>query len=87
MPRANKTVRISIGGYYPSRGLYESMEPHEEEEPQEQEVDLPAPVPMPEPFQKELKEEELKEVKVIVLSDEEEEGDTIQEDQPTFAMG
>jgi hypothetical protein len=31
MPRANKTARINIGGYYPPRGL--SMEP-EEEEPQ-----------------------------------------------------
>ena len=71
MPRANKTARISIRGYYPPRGLYESMEPHEEEEPQEQEVDPPAPVPMPELFQEEPEEPE--EVEVVALSDEEEE--------------
>ena len=50
MPHANKTARISTGGYYLPRGLYESMEPREEEEPQEQEVDLLAPTPTPEPF-------------------------------------
>ena len=46
MPHANKTTRISTGGYYPPHGL--SMEP-EEEEPHEQEFDSPTPVPMPEP--------------------------------------
>ena len=86
MPRANKTARISIGGYYPPRGLYESMEPREEEEPQEQEVDSLAPAPMPEPFQEQPKEEP-KEVEVIVLSDDDEEEDVIQEDQPTLAIG
>jgi len=41
MPRANKTSHISTGGYYPPRGLYESMEPQEgEEEPQEKERKL-----------------------------------------------
>ena len=85
MPRANKTTRISTGGYYPPRGL--SMEPHEEEEPQEQDVDSPAPTPMPEPFQKVPEEEESEEVEVVVLSDDEEEEDAIQEDQPTPAMG
>ena len=45
MPRASKTTRISIGGYYLPRGL--SMEPVEEER-QEQEFDSPAPIPMPE---------------------------------------
>ena len=48
MPRANKTARISIGGYYPPLGLYEPMEPREEE-PQEQKVDSPAPTPTPTP--------------------------------------
>ena len=33
MPRANKTSRINTRGYYPPRGMYESMEPHEEEDP------------------------------------------------------
>ena len=78
MHRANKTARISTGGYYPPRGLYESIEPHEEEEPQEQEVDLPAPTPTPEPFQEEPEEEEPKEVEVVVLSDDEEVVDIVQ---------
>ena len=30
MPCANKTARISTGGYYPPCALYEPMEPHEE---------------------------------------------------------
>ena len=50
MSSANKNARISTGGYYPPRGLYESMEPREEEEPQEEEVDSPAPAPTPEPL-------------------------------------
>ena len=82
MPRANKTARISTRGYYPPRGLYESIEPHEEEEPQEQEVDSPAPTPRPEPFQ-----EEPKEVEVVVLSDDDEEEDAVQEDQPIPPLG
>ena len=87
MPHANKTACISTGGYYSPRGLYESMEPHEEEEePQEQEVDSPAPAPTPEPIQEEPKEEEPEEVEIVVLSDDDEE-DTVQEDQPTPAMG
>ena len=86
MSRANKTAHISTGGYYPSRGLYESMEPREEEESQEQEVDSLAPTPTPEPFQEEPEEEEPKKVEVVVLSNEEEE-DIVQEDQPTPAMG
>ena len=86
MPRANKTARICTGGYYPPRGLYESMEPREEE-PQEQEVDLSAPAPMLEPFQEEPKEEESEEVKVALLSDDDDEEDAVQEDQPTPAMG
>ena len=57
-----------------------------EEEPQEQEVDSPAPTPTPEPFQEEPKEEEPEEVEIVVLSDDDEE-DTVQEDQPTPAMG
>ena len=84
MPHANKTARISTGGYYLPRGMYESIEPHEKEEPQEQEVDLPAPAPMPKPFQEEPKEEEPKEVEVAVLSDDEEEEDAVQEDEPTL---
>ena len=88
MSRANKTVHISTGGYYPSRGLYESMEPREEEEPQEQEVDSPAPAPMPEPFQEEIEEEEPKEVEVVALSDDDdEEEDVIQEDEPIPPLG
>ena len=59
MPRANKTARISTGGYYPPHGFYEPMEPREEEEPQEQEVDSPAPAPMPKPLQEEPKEVEV----------------------------
>ena len=86
MSRANKTARISTRGYYPPRGLYESIEPREEEEPQEQEVDLPAPAPTPEPFLEEPKEEP-KEVEVIVLSDDDEEEEAVQEDQPTPTMG
>ena len=51
MPRANKIAHISIGGYYPPRGLNEPMDPvEEEEEPLEQEVDLPVPTPMLELF-------------------------------------
>ena len=84
MPRANKTACISTGGYYPPHGL--SMEPHEEEEPLEQEVDPPAPAPTPELFQEEPKEES-KEVEVVVLSDDDDGEDTVQEDQPTPAMG
>ena len=87
MPRANKTARISTRGYYPPRGLYESMEPHEEEEPQELEVDSPASIPTLEPFQEEPEEEEPKEVEAIVLSDDDDEEDAIQEDQPTPTMG
>ena len=79
MPRASKTARISTGGYYPPRGL--SMEPHEEEEPQEQEFDSPIPVPTPEPVQ-----EEPKEVKVVQLSDDDEE-DVIEEDEPIPPLG
>ena len=86
MPRANKTARISTGGYYPPRGLYESMEPCEEES-QEQEVDSPAPAPIPKPFQEEPKEEEFEEVEVVVLSDDDEEEEVVQEDQPTPTMG
>ena len=85
MPRANKTARISTGGYYPPRGLYESMEPHEEKEPKEQEVDSPAPAPTPKTFQEEP-EEEPEKVEVVVLSGDEEEEDTVQEDQPTPSM-
>ena len=87
MPRANKTARISTGGYYPSHGLYESMEPHEEEEPQGQEVDSPAPAPMPEPFQEEPEEEEPELVKVIVLSDDDEKEDAVQEDESIPPLG
>ena len=87
MPRANTTARISTGGYYPSRGLYESMEPHEKEEPQEQEVDLPAPAPMPKPFQEEPKEEEPKEVEVVVLSDDDDGEDAVQEDELIPPLG
>ena len=68
MSRANKTTRISIGGYYPPRGLYEPMEPSTEEEPLEQEVDSPAPAPTPDLFQ-----EEPEEVEVISLSDDDDE--------------
>ena len=67
MPRANKTARISTRGYYPPRGLHESMEPCEEEEPHEQEVDSLAPAPMPELFQEEPEEEEPKEVEVVCI--------------------
>ena len=77
MSRANKTARISTRGYYPPRGLYESMEPCEEEESQQQEVDSPTPAPMPELFQEAPKEEEPKEVKVVVLSDDDDEGGPI----------
>ena len=87
MPHANKTARISTGGYYPPRGLYESMKPCEVEEPQEQEVDSRALAPRPEPFQEEPKEEEFEEVEVIVLSDDVDEEDVVQEDQPIPAMG
>ena len=80
MPRANKTARISTRGYYPPRGL--SMEPHEEEEPQEQEFDSPTPVPMLEPVQ-----EEPKEVKVIQLSNNDDEEDVIEEDEPILPLG
>ena len=82
MPYANKTTHISTGGYYLPRGLYESMEPHEEEEPHEQEADSPAPTPTPELFQ-----EESKEVEVVVLSNDDDEEEDVQEDQPTPAMG
>ena len=84
MSHANKTTRISTGGYYPPRCL--SMEAQKEEEPLEQEVDSSAPAPTPEPFQEEPEEEEPEEVEVVVLSDDDEE-DTVQEDQPTPAMG
>ena len=88
MPRANKTSCISIGGYYPPRGLYESMEPREEEEPHEQEVDLPAPAPTLEPFQEAPDEEEPKEVEVVALfDDDEEEEDAVQEDEPIPPLG
>ena len=89
MPHANKTARISTGGYYPPRGLYESMEPCEEEESQEQEVDSPAPTPMPKPFQEEPKEEEPKEVEVVLLSDDDddEEEDAIEEDELIPPLG
>ena len=83
MPRANKTARISTGGYYPPHGL--SMEPHEEEEPLEQEVDSPAPAPTPEPFQEEPKEEP-EEVEVVAFSDDDEE-DAVQEDEPIPPLG
>ena len=81
MPRASKTARISTGGYYPPHGL--SMEP-EEEEPQEQEFDLPTPptpVPTPKPVQ-----EEPQEVKVVHLSDDDEE-DVAEEDEPILPLG
>ena len=84
MPRANKTARISTGGYYPPRGL--SMESHEEEEPQEQEVDSPAPAPTPKPFQEEP-EEEPKEVEVVALPGDEEEDNAIQEDELIPPLG
>ena len=88
MPRANKTARISTGGYYPPHGLYESMEPHEEEEPLEQEVDSPAPAPTPEPFQEEPEEEEPEEVEVVLLSDDDDyEEDAIPEDEPISPLG
>ena len=80
MPHANKTARISTGGYYPPRGLYESMEPREEEEPHEQEVDSPAPASMPEPLQEEPEEEEPKEVEVVALSDDDDDDDDDEED-------
>ena len=85
MPRANKTTCISTGGYYPPRGLFEPMEPHEEE-PQEQKVDslAPAPAPMPEPLQEEPKVEE--DVEVIELEDDDEE-DTVQQDEPAPSVG
>ena len=80
MPRANKTARISTGGYYPPHRLNESMDPHEEEEePLEQEVDSPVPAPTPKPFPEEPKEEEPEEVEDVVLPDEEEEN-AVQED-------
>ena len=84
MSCANKTARISIGGYYPPHGLYDPMEPCEEE-PQEQEVDSPAhaPAPTPEPLQEEPEVEE--DVEVIELEDEEE--DAVQEHEPPHAMG
>ena len=85
MPHANKTARISTGGYYPPHGLYESMEPHEEE-PQEQEVDLPASAPTPEPFQEEPKEEP-EEVEVVAFSDDDDEEDAVQEDEPIPPLG
>ena len=85
MSRANKTARISTGGYYPPRGS--SMEPHEEEEPQEEEVDSPAPAPTPEPFQLEPDKEESKEVEVVVLSDDDDEVDAVQEDEPIPPLG
>ena len=100
MPHANKTARISTGGYYPPRALYEPMEPHEEEivvvedalededeEPQEQEIDSPAlaPAPVLEPLQEEAEVEE-DVVEVIEVEDEEEE-DTAQDDVPPPAMG
>ena len=78
MPRANKIARISTRGNYPPHGL--SMEP-KEEEPQEQEFDSPIPVPTPEPVQ-----EEPKEVKVVQLSDDDEE-DVIEEDEPIPPLG
>ena len=87
MSRANKTAHISTVAYYPPRGLYESMEPHEEEKPQEQEVDSPAAAPTPEPFQEEPKEEEPEKVEVIALSDDEEEEDAVQEDEPIPPLG
>ena len=83
MPRANKTACISTKGYYPPRGLYESMEPHEEEELHEQEVDSPAPAPMPELFQ-----EEPEEMEVVALSnDDDDEEDAIEEDEPIPPLG
>ena len=87
MPHANKTARISTGGYYPPCGLYESMEPHEEEEFHEQEVDSPIPAPTPKLFQEEPEEEEPEEVEVIVLFDDEEEEDAVQEDEPIPPLG
>ena len=85
MSRANKTARISTRGYYPSRGLYESMEPHEES--QEQGVNPPVPAPTPEPFQEEPEEEEPEEVEVVALSDNDEEEDVVQEDEPIPPLG
>ena len=75
MSRANKTARISTGGYYPPRGL--SME---------QVVDSPTPVPTPEPFQEEPEEEEPEEVEVIELSDDDDE-DAVQEDESIPPLG
>ena len=86
MSRANKTAHISTGGYYPPRGLNESMEPHENEEPQEQEVDSLVPAPMPESFQEEPEEEEPEEVEVVELSDDDDE-DVVQEDEPIPPLG
>ena len=43
---------------------------------------------MPKPLQQEPEEEESEEVEVVVLSDDDDDDeDTIQEDQPTHAMG
>jgi hypothetical protein len=44
MPRARKTARITTGGYFPPRSLYEPMEPQEEPEDT-------APTPPPSPIQ------------------------------------
>ena len=84
MSRANKTTRISTGGYYPPRGL--SMEPHEEER-HEQEFDSPTPIPTLESFQEELEEEEPEEVEVVVLSNDDEEEEAVQEDELIPPLG
>ena len=78
MLRASKTARISTRGYYPPCGL--SMEP--KEEPQEQEFDSPTPVSTPE-----LVQEEPEEVEVVLLSDHDDEEDTIEEDEPISPLG
>ena len=81
MSHANKSARISTGGYYPPCGLYESMEPHEEES-QEQEVDSQAPAPTSEPFQEEP-EQEPEKVEVVLLSDDDDdEEDAVEGDKP-----
>ena len=41
MVRANKTARISTGGYYPPRYRYEPMEPQEESSPEHEETPPP----------------------------------------------
>ena len=74
MVRANKTARISTGGYHPPRYQYEPMEPQEESSPEHEETPPPSDqASEPELSQVESEPEEEPQ-EFILISDDEEEG-------------